>query len=179
MNHMIHHMGNVTPHHESIVYHNLIQLGDEIVLNLGCGSFGTARIAQILAFRRKRLLVAADINVAFLVAARSHFVFGCQTTYIGADATSLGLRRASVGVILALGLFGNLRAMSGPAAWFAVLKESRRVLRKGGLMVISNSAVRQPAADFKEASFEAGFTVDEYFEDTPSATDPRYLLLMR
>jgi hypothetical protein len=92
----------------------------------------------------------------------------------------------STDLILALGLFGDLREETRVRTFVAVLCETLRVLRVGGLAIVGNSCVRQPAEQFIVISQEAGFQFVECTQ--PSRTvhlyggehpETRYLVVLR
>jgi SAM-dependent methyltransferase len=94
----------------------------------------------------------------------------------------------SYDLAIALGLFGGLLVETDqrPSAFARILRESIRVLKRDGLLLVGNSFKRQPAEQFIDICRETGFSVIEC--SPPSRTmdvgnrkhpDMRYLLVLR
>lgn len=176
------------------------------VLNLGCGPNSSGEIDNLadrltVLSRGRAHLIAADYNPMTLDRIRESFRngvrFGRRIIELRqVDATDMTgtVATESIDLVLALGLFGDLRY--GPdqntvspndpgvcSAYGHVLAGCFRVLRVRGIMLVSNSVKRQPEQMFTALALQAGFLKRE--SDTalaadgpPSEDHSRYLLAL-
>ena len=131
------------------------------IINLGCGPHKEFlyELGRTLALQRRQscTLILTDIHPEVRKSLASFFVPGrLQTAVKRANAfyASRSFRAASTDAILALGLFGALTGSPGSIAADTsgrnarVLRECRKILKRDGVLIISNSSIRQPKEEF-------------------------------
>ncbi|MEO8026749.1 MAG: methyltransferase domain-containing protein [Bryobacteraceae bacterium] len=101
------------------------------VLDLGCGTgYGTAALAQMA-----REAVGVDVAEEAIEYARTSFPLA-NVEFIRSSATSVALPDASFDLITAFEIIEHI------ADWAALIREARRLLRAGGLFLVSTPNVR-------------------------------------
>jgi SAM-dependent methyltransferase len=167
------------------------------VVNLGCGPCKEPlyELGRTLALQRRQRckLILADIHPEVCKLLQSFFVPGrLQTTVkqVNAFYASRSFRTASTDLIIALGLFGDLAGSPRPIVTDTshgntrILRECHKILRAGGVLVISNSSLRQPKDEFIPVATAVGFLVD-HLHQSPAiygpecSVDERYLVILR
>ena len=168
-----------------------------IVVNLGCGLCKEPlyELDRTLALQQRQSchLILADIHPEVCKLLQSFFVPGRLQTAVkrvNAFYASRSFRTASIDLIIALGLFGDLAGSPGSIATGIsrrathILRECHKILRVGGVLVISNSSLRQPKDEFIPVATAVGFLFD-HLHQSPAiygpecSVDERYLVILR
>ncbi len=144
-----------------------------VVLDIGCGPQGhhVANLAAHSAF-----LIAADRDIRMVQSAIADFMSRPNAAYLVADAGSLPLKSGSVDYVVSLGMFAYIED-PGP-----VFAELRRVTRRDGFVIVSNSVAR-PKPPLVKAAAAAGLRLVHDAEGKcPAASGPikrRYLCVFK
>jgi SAM-dependent methyltransferase len=117
-----------------------------VVLHVGCGPL-RRHVINLAAL--STLLIAIDKNIRAVQSARAEHPIPSNAVFLVGNAEALPLARSSVDYVLALGLFAYFR---NEGAQGALLSELRRVTKRQGLVIVSNSVAYPKARLVKAAS---------------------------
>jgi ubiquinone/menaquinone biosynthesis C-methylase UbiE len=126
-----------------------------VVLDIGCGPRGR-HVTNLSAL--STLVIAGDKDIRAVQCARAEHPMPSNAIFLVANAETLPLANTSVDCVLALGLFAYVRDER------AVLSELRRVTKRQGLVIVSNS-VAHPKARIVEAASAAELHLLQHNED--------------
>ena len=139
------------------------------VLDIGCGHQGV-HAANLK--KCSKLLVAADKDEGMIRSARSDLSLPTNIIFLAADAYDLPLASESVDHVVALGLLAYITDLE------RLFLEFHRVIRKRGMVMISNSVSRDKNPVVHAAFLSGLRLVCEREGKCPAATGPtkrRYL----